>query len=128
MECPHCEEEFLVAQNKSIGATYARKWVKLPKFHIAFVSWWIRSEYRVGSYEKITLRDAYKQSLDGYVSDDAFNARMSELLSAGKIYGTPLVERNSNEFDTTRHTKHAPVYKLNVERAYDVLNNGGRFT
>jgi hypothetical protein len=124
--CPSCRHVTLVAQNRGIGASYAKKFWKLTPFHINFLTWWIASDYRLGMYEKTFLRNEFVALTGTHVSDDSFNARMSELLSAGTDYGgESLVSRTTGVKSDPRQTTSMPLYQLSVRRVHSVLNDGG---
>jgi hypothetical protein len=123
--CPDCSSWFEVAQHQSVGASYAKKWWRITKFHIVFLSWWRNSTYKKGSYEKITLREAFKKATGFHVSDDAFNARVSELVGAGTAYAEPLVFKTLGDKASPRVTSSAPTYYLNPKRVDRVLELEG---
>jgi hypothetical protein len=123
--CPDCSSWFEVLQHQSVGASYSKKWWRITKFHIVFLSWWSNSTYKDGSYEKITLREAFKKATGLYVSDDAFNARVSELVGAGTAYATPLVFKTLGDKASARVTTNAPTYYLNPKRVERVLELEG---
>lgn len=130
--CPQCECAFKVAQNKSVGAQYAKDWDSISEKHKNFLLWWISSEERrYKEFEKSELLEGFKHETGLPMSEDGFNARMSEMLSAGTLYGDPLVTRTKNVKDFNYHTRSAnttgiPLYRLNVQRVKQVLNNQGR--
>tara|TARA_B110000438_G_scaffold9706_1_gene9860 strand:+ start:1177 stop:1596 length:420 start_codon:yes stop_codon:yes gene_type:complete len=123
--CPNCSHGFEVAQNKSVGATYAKKWWKISVFLQEFLHWWYSSGYKDGKYEKSTLRKAFSDVATVNVTEDAFNARMSELVGAGTSFAPALVHKTSGTKSSTRHTTSAPKYSLNIPRVAKVLELGG---
>jgi hypothetical protein len=125
--CPECKCIVTVIQNKSIGASYAKKWEKLHPIHTQFLTWWVSTpSRRYETYTKTELLELFKQETGINVTDDSFNARISELLSAGTEFGQPLLTRSRNVKDSIHHTSKAPVYQLNIKRVMDVIYDGGR--
>jgi hypothetical protein len=119
--CPNCDSEFEVKQHKSVGASYAHRWWKISIFHQHFLFWWLGSGYKDGKYEKSTLRDAFNRDTGTSVSDDAFNARMSELVGAGTAFAPALVHKTKGVKSDPHYTTGAPKYSINIPRAERVL-------
>lgn len=125
VSCPNCNHEFEIAQNKSVGATYAKRWWKISIFHQEFLHYWLSSGYKTGKYEKSTLRDAFSRDTGVPVSDDAFNARMSELVGAGTAYAPALVNKTKGSKSDPHYTTGAPKYSINIARCERVLELEG---
>lgn len=124
--CPHCQKLITVAQNKSIGAQYAKDWIKLHPIHINFLTWWVSDPQKHHKrFTKAELLYDFRNDTGIRVSDDSFNARISELLSAGTKWGHPLLTRTVNEKDSPHHTSGAPQYSVNIVRVTNVLGEGG---
>ena len=123
--CPNCDCDIEVIQHKSVGATYAHHWWKVSIFHQHFLFWWLGSGYKTGKYEKTTLRDAFSRDTGTPVSDNAFNARISELVGAGTAYAPALVNKTKGSKSDPHYTTGAPRYSINVPRAEHVLEMEG---
>lgn len=130
--CPSCKCNFAIVQNKSVGAQYAKDWMVLGKKHRDFLTWWVSNPNRRNElFEKSELLAGFKNETGIGMSEDGFNARISELLSAGTKYGVPLLFRTKNEKVRDPHTfvpktVKPPVYGLHLKRVMDVLYAGGR--
>lgn len=123
--CPNCNCDFEVIQHRATGATYAHRWWKVSIFHQHFLFWWLGSGYKTGKYEKTTLRDAFNRDTGTSVSDNAFNARISELVGAGTAYAPALVNKTKGTKSDPHYTTGAPKYSINVPRAERVLEMEG---
>ena len=83
------------------------------------------SGYKTGKYEKTTLRDAFSRDTNTPVSDNAFNARISEIISAGTAYAPALVNKTKGSKSDPHYTTGAPKYSINIARCERVLELEG---
>ena len=118
IECPNCHYQFTRQTGK--GASYAKDMKKLSLVNMKIlVVWFSNKQLRDGCWEKKILRNELKNyGLE--VSEDPFNARISELLGLGIISATPQIKSSPT------NTSRAPEYVLNIPLATKIINKNGR--
>ena len=105
--CPYCHETIEV-QRQTKGATYTKEWTSLHGKTKLIIEVWISHEIL---YTTIWTKPRLRRALSHFglnISEDAINARISELKGLGLV----------------RHEK--PGYSLNIEKAAHILNRGGK--
>ena len=122
--CPQCSNEFPVhRQNpRGAGAGYVSDWTTLPRQHIKIILVWLSHE-NLSEYprSKVMIRDLLNRYSTLNLSENACSARLSELLGLKII---KIADREDR--DDPHHTTHEPRYVLDVKRATDIINNGGK--
>lgn len=126
--CPACGVTVNLVKNKSVGATYAKDWLQLPSPHTKFLKLWSDSDLSDSWLTKDELWTNFSKDIPSFIKRVPFNGRVSEILSAGTKYSTPLLERSGELKSSRLNTIKGPFYKLNKGRVSTVLSRGGILT
>ena len=118
--CPNCDQIIEVKRKGGGGCDAAKHWKQLPKKHIAMLAVWLSDPnmLRTWSTKEELRRDFAESGL--HISEDAINARISELLALG------LVKFDKHIKARPDFTVEKPHYMLNTTQTILVLNNNGR--
>lgn len=121
VECPHCRETFEVQQApRGSGATYVRKWEKIPPQLAGIMAAWI-SDQRMLTHAVTKVQARRMLAENGMtLTENAASARLSELLGLGMIRIAKREER-----ETATYTGSAPQYMINTRKALNLINSGG---
>lgn len=123
--CPcGCGHTFIPTKDVSTprsrkGAKYAEKWTKLQPKHLKLLAWGISGLWASTPLSK----DEIYRGFNG-TSVDALNPRISEFWKLDIV--ERIVTEPSKHADENPYKDALVKYKLNVARAVQLLNNGGR--
>lgn len=121
--CPSCghliPKEAISTPKSRIGAKEVDNWTYLKRMHMKLMAWGISGLWASTPLSK----DEIHRGFNG-TTVDGINARISELRRAGVV--ERMMTQLPKEPNDNPHKSKLVKYRLNVERAVQLLNNGGR--
>lgn len=121
--CPECGHEFAARARRGEGATYAKDWDHLPQKCLDMLDTWMDVYSKGYVADEPVDKVALRKLLAAFglpISEDAMNARMSELLGTGLVGITQETRSSAHE------TKQPPKYYMQIPRVLPVLSNRGK--
>ena len=121
--CPACAHAFEVKHGpRGSGAAYVQDWDHVPSQLIKVMAVWMsHTNLRDMPRTKVMARDMLNRYGDLGLTENAAGARISELLGL-KVLKVKIAE----DKDDPQHTRQAPEYMLDIDRAAQIINAGGR--
>lgn len=122
VECPRCRTNFPVLQHRSYGASYAKKWNTVPKFHRGFLSWWYSKQLKIHEitkwYTKVELLALFCKETGHTINLNNFGDRLSGI--KGMKYQILEVKKGIRQ---KQNNISADEYRLRIPKMPLLMNN-----